>query len=141
MYKSAGCASCHVMHGEGISIGPELSEIGNSRNAAYLQQAIIDPAATLPESTDLDNGYGFSLYLPVKILKEDGSSITGLRINEDTYTIQLKDSSNVYYSFNKDEVKAIEKLYGHSLMPSYEKKLSRQEIMNLVAFLYKSQSQ
>lgn len=141
VYASAGCASCHIMHGEGNSIGPELSEIGASRNAAYLKQAIIDPATALPESTDIDNGYGFSLYLPIKIIANDGKEITGLRINEDTYTIQLKDAANNYYSFNKDEVKSVEKQYGQSLMPSFKDKLSDKEIENLVAFLYKSGNQ
>lgn len=141
VYAIAGCATCHIMNGEGNSVGPELSEIGASRNAAYLKQAIIDPAATLPESTDIDNGYGFSLYLPIKIITNDGTEITGLRINEDTYTIQLKDAANNYYSFNKDEVKSIEKQYGHSLMPSFKDKLSDKEIENLVAFLYKSGNQ
>ena len=141
VYTSSGCASCHIMNGEGNSIGPELSEIGASRNAAYLQQAIIDPAAALPESTDIDNGYGFSLYLPIKIITNDGTSITGLRINEDTYTIQIKDAANNYYSFNKDELKSIEKQYGQSLMPSFKNKLSDKQIENLVAFLYKSGNQ
>lgn len=141
VYKNAGCASCHVMKGEGNSIGPELTEIGATRNAAYLHQSIIDPAATLPESTDLENGYGFSLYLPVVITKTDGSTLHGLRINEDTYSIQVKDSLNEYYSFNKEELLSIEKLYGQSLMPSYQNKLSKQELENLVAFLYKSQNQ
>ncbi|QEC66615.1 c-type cytochrome [Panacibacter ginsenosidivorans] len=141
VYASAGCASCHIMNGEGNSIGPELSQIGASRNAAYLKQALIDPAAALPESTDIDNGYGFSLYLPIKIITNDGKKITGLRINEDTYTIQLKDAANNYYSFNKDEVQSVEKQYGQSLMPSFKDKLSDKEIENLVAFLYKSGNQ
>jgi cytochrome c oxidase cbb3-type subunit III len=141
VYKNSGCATCHVMHGEGNSIGPELTEIGATRNAAYLHQAIIDPSAALPESTDPDNGYGFSLYLPVMITTTDGRTIKGMRINEDTYTIQLKDSANGYFSFNKDELQSVEKLYGQSLMPSFQNKLSAKEIENLVAFLYKSQNQ
>jgi len=74
----------------------------------------------------------------VKIITVDGTAITGLRINEDTYTIQLKDSANNYYSFNKDQLRSVEKLYGQSLMPSFKTKLADKEIENLVAFLYKS---
>ncbi len=141
VYARSGCANCHMMNGEGNTIGPDLSEIGASRNAAYLRQSLIDPGAALPESTDLDNGYGFSLYLPVKITTADGKQITGLRINEDTYTIQLKDASNNYYSFNKDELKSIDKQYGQSLMPSFKTTLTDKEIENLVAYLYKSGNQ
>ncbi len=138
VYKSAACANCHMMKGEGNGLGPDLSEIGFSRNPAYLRQSIIDPGAALPESTDPDNGYGFSLYLPVKITNAEGKEITGLRINEDTYTIQIRDLANNYYSFNKNELRSLKKEYGQSLMPSFRKTLSDEEINNLVAFLYKT---
>ncbi len=138
VFNTSGCLNCHMMNGQGVGIGPDLSEIGASRSPSNLRQSIVDPAAELPGSTDLDNGYGFSLYLPLKITTRDGKEITGLRINEDTYTIQLKDAANNYYSFNKDELKSVEKQYGTSLMPSFKKILSDQQIENLVAFLYKS---
>ena len=141
VYANNGCRNCHLMQGDGISIGPDLSKIGTSRNLAYLKQALVDPTATLPESTDLENGYGFSLYLPVKVMTLEGNEINALRINEDTYTIQLKDIQNNYYSFNKDQLKSIEKNYGHSLMPSYKNILTNKEVENLVAFLYKSGNQ
>lgn len=141
VYANNGCRNCHLMKGEGISIGPDLSKIGISRNLAYLKQALLDPTATLPESLDIDNGYGFSLYLPVKVVTSEGIEINALRINEDTYTIQLKDIQNNYYSFNKDQLKSIEKNYGHSLMPSYKNILTNKEVENLVAFLYKSGNQ
>ncbi|MFI5155483.1 MAG: c-type cytochrome [Chitinophagales bacterium] len=141
VYQHAACANCHMMNGNGKSVGPDLSEISFSRNAAYIRQAIIDPGAALPESTDLDNGYGFSLYLPVKILTWDDKTISGLRVNEDTYTIQFRDQDNNYYSFKKNELKSLEKEYGQSLMPSYANSLSSQEIENLIAFLSKPENQ
>lgn len=141
VYAHAGCNSCHIMYGAGNSFGPDLTDIGASRNASYLKQAILDPAARLPESTDMDNGYGFSLYLPVKIITSDGTEMMGLRINEDTYTIQIKDANNHYHSFNKELLKSVEKLYGQSLMPSYKDKLSEKDVENLVAYLYKSMNQ
>jgi putative heme-binding domain-containing protein len=127
-----------MMNGQGNGIGPDLSEIGFSRNPAYLRQSLTDPGAALPESTDPDNGYGFSLYLPVKIVAADGKEITGLRVNEDTYTIQIRDTGNHFYSFEKNQLKSLEKEYGQSLMPSFKKTLSDQEIDNLVAFLFKT---
>lgn len=136
VYLKTGCANCHMVNGSGNSIGPDLSEIGAIRNAAYLRQALIDPGAALPESTDPDNGYGFSLYLPVKVVTKEGKEITGLRINEDTYTIQLKDISNNYYSFYKDSLLSIDKEFGQSLMPSFKTTLSNTEIDNLVSYLH-----
>ena len=136
VYAKSGCSGCHMMNGEGKSIGPDLSSIGLSRNVTYLKQAVTDPGSTLPESSDPDNGYGFSMYLPVIVTTADGQQVTGLRVNEDSYTIQLKDLSNKFYSFNKSSVKSIKKEYGKSLMPSYRGVLSEKDIDNLVAFLY-----
>jgi putative heme-binding domain-containing protein len=133
----SGCASCHIVKGTGSSIGPELTQIGAGRNAAYLRQSILEPGAALPESTDPDNGYGFSLYLPVKLKTADGKEISGLRMNEDTYTIQLKDISNHYYSFEKDKLVSFEKMYGTSLMPDYKNKLTGKQVEDLVAYLSK----
>lgn len=138
VYTKSICANCHMYNGEGNGIGPELSNIGASRSPSYLRQAIVDPGAALPESTDLMNGYGFSLYLPVKVITAEGKEITGLRVNEDTYTIQLKDLSNNYYSFNKADLASLEKMYHTSLMPSFKNVLTDKEIENLVALLYKS---
>jgi len=141
VYKSAACSKCHMMNGQGNTFGPDLSAIGFTRNPAYLRQALIDPGAALPESTDPDNGYGFSLYLPVKIVTAEGKEIVGVRINEDTYTIQIKDQENNYYSFDKNQLRSLQKLYGQSLMPSFKSTLSDQEVNNLVAFLFKTGDQ
>src|SRR5215471_17402019 len=141
VYVRSGCSNCHMMNGEGLSVGPDLSTIGDSRNPAYLKQAIIDPGATLPESTDLFNGYGFSLYLPVMVVTNDGKKITGLRINEDTYTIQLRDINGNFFSFNKDQLNSVVKEYGQSVMPSFKTTLSDNEIDNLVTYLYKTGTQ
>jgi cytochrome c oxidase cbb3-type subunit III len=137
VYQKAGCNSCHLLNGQGSSIGPDLSMIGAVRNAAYIKESILDPGAALPESTDPDYGYGFSLYLPVELVTMEGKEINGLRVNEDSYTIQVKDLSNNFYSFNKEDLKSFKKEYGKSLMPSFRSALKGKEIENLVAYLYK----
>ena len=58
-------------------------------------------------------------------------------MNEDTYTIQLKDISNNYYSFDKEKLKSIDKQYGHSIMPEYNSKLTGKQKDDLVAYLAK----
>jgi cytochrome c oxidase cbb3-type subunit III len=136
VFLKSGCFNCHMLNGSGNSIGPDLSDIGARRNAAYLRQSLTDPGAALPESTDPDNGYGFSLYLPVKVVTKEGKEITGLRVNEDTYTIQLKDVNNNFYSFNKDSLRSVEKEFGQSLMPSFKNVLSDTQIQNLVSYLH-----
>jgi cytochrome c oxidase cbb3-type subunit III len=141
VYLRYGCSNCHTVKGAGGALGPDLSLIGASRNAAYLRQSLTDPGAALPNSVDQDNGYGFSLYLPVRVVTLNGKEINGIRINEDTYSIQLKDDNNKYYSFDKDQLKILEKKYGQSLMPSFKNALTADQIENLVAYLHNLQDQ
>ena len=41
------CTTCHKLAGEGGELGPDLSHIGATRDAAYLRRAILDPAADI----------------------------------------------------------------------------------------------
>jgi putative heme-binding domain-containing protein len=133
IYKRLGCASCHVVAGEGGTLGPELTSIGARRSPEYLRQAVLDPGAMLPRGTMLIPGRGFNEYLPVRIVTRDGHEVKGVRINEDSFTIQVRDAGNQLYSFRKADLQALEKQIGKSLMPEY--KLAGSEIGDLVAYL------
>ena len=62
------------------------------------------------------------------MVTSDGREVRGARINEDTFTIQLRDSNGQFQSFRKAEVKQIEKDFGKSLMPSYKDRLTASEV-------------
>lgn len=134
-YKKLGCQSCHIISGEGNSLGPELTEIGRLRGAEYLREAIVDPGARLPRGTLPIPARGFSEFLPVLVVTRDGREVRGVRINEDSFTIQLRDAANQFYSFRKAELSRIEKQDGKSLMPSFGDRLSKSELDDLVAYL------
>ena len=119
-----GCAACHIVHGEGGSLGPELSEIGASRTPDYLREALLKPAAAVPLG-----------YLVVSVTTRDGKSLRGMRINEDTFTLQLRDPSNRVHSFRKADLAGYKKEFNQSLMPSFENKFSATELDDLVAYL------
>jgi cytochrome c oxidase cbb3-type subunit 3 len=124
LYDKGGCASCHIIHGAGSSLGPELSEIGVRRNADYLRESLLKPGAAVPEG-----------FLIVRIGTRDGKVIRGIRVNEDTFTIQLRDAANRFHSFRKSDVTSIKKDFHESLMPSYESKFSAAELDDLIAYL------
>jgi mono/diheme cytochrome c family protein len=48
IYKTLGCASCHIVNGQGSSLGPELTSIGRLRGVEYLRQGIVDPGRYQP---------------------------------------------------------------------------------------------
>jgi cytochrome c oxidase cbb3-type subunit III len=136
VYAKLGCSSCHTIAGEGGSFGPELTNIGAFRPSDYLRQAIVDPGATLPRGVRTVPGRGFPEFLPVRVVTRDGQEIHGVRLNEDSFTIQIKDAGNRIYSFRKADLQTLDKETGQSMMPSYSGKLSGAELDDLVAYLW-----
>src|SRR5271166_782712 len=104
----SNCAGCHSIHGEGGVAGPDLSGIGESRSAAYLRESIVNPGAAVPEG-----------YLLVTVVPNSGPQVTGVRVNEDSFSIQIRDSSGRSYSFWKKDLAHVDKQPGKSPMPSY----------------------
>jgi len=135
IYESkGGCANCHIVSGQGGNLGPDLTEIGARRGAVYLRAALVDPGAALPEGLLTDYAIGYSEFLPTHVVTRDGREVKGLRVNEDTFTVQIRDLDR-FYSFRKADLKELNKEFGKSPMPSYETKLSSSEIDDLVAYL------
>jgi len=135
VYQRLGCMSCHIVDGEGGNLGPELTGIGAHRAPDYLRQAIVDPAATLPRGVMAFPGRGFNEFLPVRVVTRDGKEVRGLRVNEDSFTIQVKDAGNQLHSFRKADLQTLDKQMGQSLMPSYKSKTSGAELDDLIAYL------
>jgi putative heme-binding domain-containing protein len=121
IYRVTGCAQCHRVKGEGGRLGPDLTAVGRLRSTEYLRQSIVEPDADVPQR-----------YWIVKTKAADGTAISGFRLNEDTYTVQILDVDGNLRSCNKTEPFTIEK---KSLMPSYKGRLSAEQIEDLVAYL------
>jgi len=124
VYGKSGCAGCHIVAGAGSGFGPDLSEVGDRRSAAYLRRTVLKPSASLPEG-----------FLFVKVATAAGQTIEGIRANEDTFSIQIKDASGRFHSLRKQELKDLQKLRGQSPMPAYEGVLNAAAIDDLVAYL------
>jgi putative heme-binding domain-containing protein len=118
------CTGCHSVHGEGGVAGPDLSTIGDSRSAAYLRESLVNPGAAVPEG-----------YLLVTVVPNSGQRVTGERVNEDSFSIQIRDSAGRLYSFWKKDLAQVDKQKGKSPMPSYQGQLSDAELTDLVAYL------
>ena len=134
-YANLGCASCHVIDGQGTSFGPELTQIGQSRSANYLRQAVVDPGAALPRSSQAVLALGFREFLPVSVVETNGREVRGVRINEDSFTIQVRDANGQYHSFRKANLELVDKQMNRSLMPSFKDRLGQAELEDLVAYL------
>jgi putative heme-binding domain-containing protein len=135
IYDRLDCKTCHVIGGQGGVLGPELTTIGRQRAPAYLRQTLLEPGSSLPKGSQGIMQNGFTEYLPVSVVSRDGREVRGIRVNEDSFTIQLRDDKGAYYSFRKSEVRNVEKQFGRSFMPSYKDKLKPNEVEDLIAYL------
>jgi len=123
-----GCANCHRVAGKGSHFGPDLSDIGSTKQAAYLEQQILGPKHEIAPQNRM-----------VEVVMKNGTKITGRRLNEDTYTIQLIDRNQRLISVSKSE--ASWTLLKTSPMPAYEGKLSEQEVADVVSYLLSARGQ
>ena len=127
----------------GGRLGPDLTGIGARRGPEHLRAAVLNPEGEIP---DTFAAYRRVIFMPdnflqVRVVTQDGSRVTGARVNEDTFTIQLRDYSGRLYSFRKDELQELHKDWGKSPMPSYDGVLSEGEIQDVVAYLVSLQAE
>ena len=120
---SAHCATCHRVNGKGPRLAPDLSIVGTIRTADLLERTLLDPNASL-----------LPVNRSVRAVTQKGQVITGRRLNEDTYTVQLIDQQEQLVSLVKADLREY-KVIMTSAMPSYRDKLSSKDIADLVAYL------
>jgi len=70
------------------NLGPELSDVGDRRGILFLRKALLHPGMDRTVSAE-----GYATHLPMLAVTRDGRMLTGVRVNEDTFTIQLRDSN------------------------------------------------
>lgn len=123
-YAALDCRACHAVGGDGGIIGPVLDDIGARRSAAYLREALLTPESSVPSG-----------FLQLRVVTRDGRALTGIRVNEDGFSVQLRDLSGGLHSFWKDELQTLDKQWQRSPMVSYEARLTPAQLDDVVAYL------
>jgi putative heme-binding domain-containing protein len=124
LFEGAGdCVTCHAVNGKGPRVAPDLGDIGALRTAELIHRTLLDPAASMLPANR-----------PVRAVTVDGKVITGRRLNEDTYTVQLIDEQERLLSLSKANLREFTVLKT-TPMPSYKDKFSSQELADLEAYL------
>jgi putative heme-binding domain-containing protein len=118
-----GCLNCHALGIEGGRTGPPLTGIGARRSASHLKTKIEDPASDVPHN-----------FRFISLTTKSGKSLRGIRLNEDTFSLQLRDLAGNPQSVWKDDIARISS-EKKTTMPAYKGKLSDDELNDLVAFL------
>jgi putative heme-binding domain-containing protein len=117
------CLTCHSVAGVGSRAAPALTEVGSSRRKVELQRSLVDPGAEIRSDSR-----------PVRIVMRDGATITGRLLNQDSFTIQILDSSARLRLLEKSAVREFT-IPTESPMPSYRDTLDAQELADVVTYL------
>lgn len=121
IYESHGCSGCHKIGNDGSAFGPNLTRIGAARSYDYLKTSILNPSADVPEN-----------YQGITIVTRNGQRYSGVRVNEDSFTVQVRLPNQRFMSFDKQNIQ--EEIPGKkSPMPAYQ--LSAADLNNLLAYL------
>ncbi len=127
MFAATRCVSCHVMRGEGGSIGPDLTQLGTRFTAKDMLEAIIEPNKVVSDQ-----------YAATVFTMKDGSSILG-RITGETdqaYTIfQNPFTPEVTREIPKSEVVSTKYSYTSLMFGGLVNRLNEEELKDLLAYL------
>jgi putative heme-binding domain-containing protein len=117
------CLSCHRINGIGSRVAPDLSDVGVARQVDALHRSLTNPSSGM-----------MPINRPVKITMKDGRTISGRRLNEDTFTVQLIDDKERLHSLLKSDMRSFV-VETTSTMPVFAGKLSEAEIADVIAYL------
>jgi len=123
VFESNGCGRCHTNGKAGGFVGPDLSEIGSHRSLAQLESSILDPDADVAPD-----------YWSLRVKTKSGQTVTGIRLNEDMTSFQIREQSGRLRSVLKTDLASYDILRA-SPMPSFKGKLSPGDLDDLIAYL------
>jgi putative heme-binding domain-containing protein len=122
VYQKSGCGNCHRIDRDGGALGPELTDIGRRRGLTFLAESLTKPEADIPIS-----------YRGVQVVLKSGQTVSGIRLNRDDLSIQLRDTRGNLRSFLMDNVQEV-RYDKPSLMPAYAS-MNPKDFENVVAYL------
>ena len=121
--SKGGCAQCHMVAGKGGRGAPPLGDIGATRSAKSLKASILRPDEQV-----------LAVDWTVQIVTKSGEKVSGRRLNEDTFSVQVLDGKGRLRSLTKSDLTSYD-IIKKSGMPPYEGVLSDEEVDDIVAYL------
>lgn len=126
-FGKGGCSSCHAVSGQGGFLGPDLTSSDYLLSAKDILDAIVKPNRIVRPG-----------YKRAVVTTQAGDKVQGLVRNEDNFSVQLQDEEGAYHLFQKSDLQNFEYL-SQPLMPTdYGRRLTPDELNDLVSFLMRS---
>jgi cytochrome c oxidase cbb3-type subunit III len=140
-YGDANCSLCHMVEGKGGRLGPDLTGVGGSRTREAIIDSVRNPSRRLAWGLTEATKEFPQEYESVTAETADGKQIKGVTLNEDSFTVQMMDSSEQIYLLQKDKLRSFQKTR-ESAMPKYNADtLNDKDLDDIVAFLMRMGAQ
>ena len=134
-FGDGNCALCHMVEGKGGRIGPDLTGVGGSRTRTAIIDSVRNPSRRLAWGLTESTKEFPQEYETITVVTAEGKEIKGVALNEDSFSVQMIDSSEQIYLLDKDKLRSFKKSR-ESLMPVYKPDtLSDKDLDDIVAFL------
>ena len=122
--SAAQCKSCHIVHGVGGSVGPDLSMIGRKYERSALLETIMNPSKAISHE-----------YRPYMLETSDGQVFVGFLVEKTDQQVTLQDIKGTRIRVPAGEVEALVE-QEKSLMPELVlQEVSAQDAADLLAFM------
>jgi cytochrome c oxidase cbb3-type subunit 3 len=134
-YGDANCSLCHMVDGKGGRLGPDLTAVGASRTHDAMVESVRDPSRRLAWGLTESSKEFPQEYETATAVTADGKEIKGVTLNEDTFSLQIMDSSEQIHLLDKSKLRSFQKSRS-STMPVYKPDtLSDKDLDDIVAYL------
>jgi putative heme-binding domain-containing protein len=117
------CGACHKLHGDGGTIGPDLTG-ANRSSLDYLLLNVLNP-----------NGEVADAYKMTVVTTRDGRTYSGLPAGETERTLTLRVIGRDSVTIAKAEIQAREATPSSMMPPGLFEALGDREVVDLVAYL------
>jgi cytochrome c oxidase cbb3-type subunit 3 len=134
-YGDANCSLCQMVEGRGGRVGPELTTVGGSRTRAAIIDSVRNPSRRLAWGLTEATKEFPQEYETITVVTAEGKEIKGVALNEDSFSVQMMDTSEQIYLLEKDKLRSFQK-NRESMMPVYTPELlSNKDLEDIVAYL------
>jgi putative heme-binding domain-containing protein len=127
VFKVANCIACHKIGDVGVAIGPDLTKLDPKITASEILASLLEPSAKIEEK-----------YQTYQFLTEDGQAFSGMVLKETNDTVELIENPLAKAEpvvINKNEIMERKKSPVSIMPKGLLDKLTREEILDLMAFL------
>lgn len=123
-HPDLNCIGCHRLHGEGVAVGSDLSDIGLRMDAVSIVESLLDPSAVITA--------GYETWL---VVDDEENEYVGVLARENEEAVVLRDAKNNELVIPQKRVKQRRQV-PVSLMPAgLQQSMTLQDLVDLWLFL------